>query len=373
MKSSINILLVAIVLSAQLFTGSGQIFKINKDIDQILSKTQNIKVVTDTIYLVPDTTAFVTNFAFYGQDRMLQWFKAPSDLYLKKVGFAFCGSSSDSITVELKFIKINYPEDSLQYLSNRQYGWYEALGNGHNNITAFLDDPDRTGNWVPFPDSAEIFEHCVTWPWGCLTGYPFVSEPDSINITYQWFDMSPIGYYYIPTGYIFGVALKNTFPEMLDGRIEIRGTSLNSGNQYSLWKFYAEDGPQPGISYGWWSRDITLGYAIIVDKVVSVEDEVNPSYRFTLEQNYPNPFNPTTKIKFEIPGQARNDITLVTLKVYDILGNEIATLVNEEKSPGTYEVEFNTSSIKHHPSSGIYFYQLKAGKFIQTKKMVYLK
>jgi hypothetical protein len=63
----------------------------------------------------------------------------------------------------------------------------------------------------------------------------------------------------------------------------------------------------------------------------------------------------------------------VTLKVYDILGNEIATLVNEELSAGEYEVEFNTSSFNHLPSSGIYFCTLKAGEFVQTKKMVLIK
>jgi Secretion system C-terminal sorting domain len=97
---------------------------------------------------------------------------------------------------------------------------------------------------------------------------------------------------------------------------------------------------------------------------------------FVLLQNFPNPFNPSTKIIYAIPPvtlrQAQSDI-IVTLKVYDVLGNEIATLVNEEKQPGTYEVEFNTSSIKHLPSSGIYFYQLRAGDYIETKKMVLIK
>ena len=93
---------------------------------------------------------------------------------------------------------------------------------------------------------------------------------------------------------------------------------------------------------------------------------------FNLFQNYPNPFNPSTKIKFTIPNKTKQS-QLVTLKVYDTLGNEITTLVNEELPTGEYEVEFNTSSIKHHPSSGIYFYQLKAGEFVQTKKMILLK
>ena len=104
--------------------------------------------------------------------------------------------------------------------------------------------------------------------------------------------------------------------------------------------------------------------------VVSVEDEIKPIVNdFKLEQNYPNPFNPTTKIKFEIPGQAPNDNALVSLKVYDILGNDIATLVNEEKPVGEYEVEFDGQNLP----SGVYFYQLKAGSFIQTKKMILLK
>jgi hypothetical protein len=102
------------------------------------------------------------------------------------------------------------------------------------------------------------------------------------------------------------------------------------------------------------------------------EDGVNG---FVLGQNYPNPFNPSTKIKYQIPASLNpsKGWTLVQLKVYDVLGNEIATLVNEEKPAGEYEVEFNPASGIKYPASGIYFYQLKAGSYIQTKKMVYLK
>lgn len=92
-----------------------------------------------------------------------------------------------------------------------------------------------------------------------------------------------------------------------------------------------------------------------------------------LTQNYPNPFNPTTTIRYDIPEQS-----FVTIKIYDILGKEIATLVNEEKPAGSYEVEFNTgghsgfSGIREL-TSGIYFYKLQAGNFIETKKMVLIK
>jgi len=107
-----------------------------------------------------------------------------------------------------------------------------------------------------------------------------------------------------------------------------------------------------------------------------VEDEsLDLPIEYALYQNYPNPFNPTTKIKFTILSVTLSGVegSLVTLRVYDVLGNEVATLVNEYKLAGSYEVEFNTSTIKHHPSSGVYFYQLKAGPFIETKKMVLLK
>ncbi len=90
---------------------------------------------------------------------------------------------------------------------------------------------------------------------------------------------------------------------------------------------------------------------------------------YLVSQNYPNPFNPTTKIKYKVPGHTRIDNNLITLKVYDILGNEIATLINEEKPAGIYEVEWNANGLP----SGIYLYQLITGNFIQTKKMILLK
>jgi photosystem II stability/assembly factor-like uncharacterized protein len=108
-------------------------------------------------------------------------------------------------------------------------------------------------------------------------------------------------------------------------------------------------------------------------KEIEVAVDFTPK-EFVLYQNYPNPFNPSTTIKFEIPDvETTRRVVFTTLKVYDILGNEVATLVNEEKQPGAYEVEFNLESSIRNPASGVYFYQLKAGSFIQTKKMVLAK
>ena len=115
----------------------------------------------------------------------------------------------------------------------------------------------------------------------------------------------------------------------------------------------------------------------LTDEIVSVENEESIPTEFSLEQNYPNPFNPSTKIRYTIPSVIASGTTqsqLVILKIYDVLGNEIATLVNEEKSAGTYEIEFDShSGSVRNLTSGVYFYKLQAGSFVDTKKMILLK
>lgn len=113
---------------------------------------------------------------------------------------------------------------------------------------------------------------------------------------------------------------------------------------------------------GWLTGD--YGRIAKFTGTTSVENQNVIPNKFTLEQNYPNPFNPSTKISWQSPAAGWQ-----TLKVYDILGNEIATLVNEEKPAGTYEIEFDGSVL----SSGIYFYKLTAGAFSETRKMLLMK
>jgi photosystem II stability/assembly factor-like uncharacterized protein len=120
--------------------------------------------------------------------------------------------------------------------------------------------------------------------------------------------------------------------------------NISRGNYFYRLKQYDYDG--------------TFEYSNIVEV-----DVIKPN-TFSLGQNYPNPFNPTTNIEFRI-----SEFGFVSLKVYDVLGNEVATLVNEEKSAGTYDVEFDARDL----TSGMYFYQLQAGTFIKTRKMVLIK
>ncbi len=104
--------------------------------------------------------------------------------------------------------------------------------------------------------------------------------------------------------------------------------------------------------------------------LVGVEDDaVNNPTEFLLEQNYPNPFNPATIIKYSVPAVGTKLALPVQLKIYDVLGNEVSTLVNEVKSPGSYEAKFDASQL----ASGVYLYRISAGNFSSTRKMILLR
>ena len=148
---------------------------------------------------------------------------------------------------------------------------------------------------------------------------------------------------------------------------------LTTTNRGELWIEFAT--PDSAVIYDLQFTDARNGYAVGQDGVilkfdptlVGAKDNLIPINDFILYQNYPNPFNPFTKIGFEIA-----DRGFVSLKIYDVLGNEVATLVHEEKLSGKYEVDFNMDQINSF-SSGVFFYQLRSEKFTITKKMIYLK
>ncbi len=99
-----------------------------------------------------------------------------------------------------------------------------------------------------------------------------------------------------------------------------------------------------------------------------VHTEIDMADSYELSQNYPNPFNPSTTITYTLPEKS-----FVTLKIFNVLGNEIATLINEEKSAGVYRIKFDVTELKNEISNGTYFYRLKVGEFTKTKKMIYMK
>ncbi len=118
--------------------------------------------------------------------------------------------------------------------------------------------------------------------------------------------------------------------------------------------------------FEYYGYEVTVKYK---NSVTSVTDNNIKPINYSLSQNYPNPFNPSTKIKYSIPTVEKGHALSVQLRVYDLLGREVATLVNKEQQPGNYEVTFDASTL----SSGTYFYRLQAGNFSQIKKMILLK
>jgi hypothetical protein len=103
--------------------------------------------------------------------------------------------------------------------------------------------------------------------------------------------------------------------------------------------------------------------------IVNIDDYIKQTpFGFALSNNYPNPFNPSTKIRYEIPAAEK-----VSIKIYDVLGNEIKTLVDEFKDAGYYEVDFSAVGGADNLSSGVYFYRIVSGSFSETKKMVLMR
>jgi 1,4-alpha-glucan branching enzyme len=164
----------------------------------------------------------------------------------------------------------------------------------------------------------------------------FDVTPRTVNPNFD-----PVGIWY---DYFTGASVNVTDPQAV--------MPINPG-EFHIYTSVKLPVPEPGIVSG-----------------IEGEKEKTVIKNFALEQNYPNPFNPTTVIEYQIPQSA-----FVTLKVYDILGREVSTLVNESKQAGQYKVEFNALSSKagKNLASGIYIYKLQAGSFVQSKKLILMK
>ena len=252
---------------------------------------------------------------------------------------------------------------------------YSALWKYDNNKLIFMNR-DTLSNLII---SGQITAFNIS-PVGnvFVSTYYWLGNPESGIIDYynRYESVKSKNFYRIeglPEGISFAIAYENDSTKWL-------------GINYSLYRL--TNGHISSFRYGFVLSDLGI---IVIDKLsnkwlasdynshsngVSVYKEggvILSSARYTadylpsnykLGQNYPNPFNPTTTIKFSIPGSS-----FVTLKVYDMLGREITSLVNEEKSPGIYTVKFDGSTL----ASGIYFYHLHAGNYTETKKFILMK
>jgi len=247
------------------------------------------------------------------------------------------------------------------------YGWAATFESGSVETT-IIKTTDGGDFWelvtlpmlIPLPVfSVDFIDRNTGW----VVGYLEIIYK-SIDGGYNWFEQQ-LGLSSTPEGFL-SVSFadeNNGWTVGYDGVIGHTSdggdhwTAQSSGTSDILWDVYIVN-PNAGWIVG--DNGLILKYTT----TVSVNEDESALDEFILNNNYPNPFNPITNIQFRI-----SNFEFVSLKVYDVLGNLVATLVNEEKPVGVYEVEFDATKL----TSGIYFYQLKSGSFIKTKKMIFIK
>ena len=290
---------------------------------------------------------------------------------------------------------------SRVFFINSQEGW---IGGGYGGGNGFIRHTTDGGqNWLPQTSSGahllDLFFLNQNEGWASAVGGSVQRTTDGGN---SWNTIGGAMHDFADKIFMINsnegwLLANNSVASGGDGRGHLYHTS-DGGNNYDLeWTAVWPRGVVNDISRkpngSFW---VCGNHNTILknDILVSVFDQIQPEL-FVLYQNYPNPFNPTTKIRFTIPssvilspavGGINYAKNLVRLKIYDILGNEVATLVDGYKPAGSYEVEFNVSLLSGSVSaeggyaSGVYFYQLKvyppnggAGSFVETKKMVFVK
>ena len=180
----------------------------------------------------------------------------------------------------------------------------------------------------------------------------FTCEVNNPNIKLHWTTASELN------NQGFEVERKTSESNLWEtiGNVPGRGTTTNSTDYY-----FNDDNLAPAV-YNYRIKQVDYDGSIEYSQVINA-DLTTPN-TFTLEQNYPNPFNPSTSISYSIPNNS-----FVTLKVYDILGNEVATLVNQTQAAGNYTLTFDASNL----SNGVYLYSIKADNFSDVKKMIFMK
>jgi hypothetical protein len=234
------------------------------------------------------------------------------------------------------------------------------------NGSSFKEEFNSFGIWTYFTNSRAIpgvyFNEAANYPLISLTSTLSFTPP--ITVLNASAHPAANNFYKInlPTGGDFLISL------ITNGDTE---AALQNPNQffsytYSLFNYNAS-GSTPIVNNYYYMFESSNGEQFRIDhifnNIAAVEDKsLTSDYRFL--QNYPNPFNPSTIIQYQIPERS-----YIILIVYDVLGKEIATLVNEEKPAGNYEIEFEGSELK----SGIYFYRIQAQSFTETKKMILLR
>ena len=264
------------------FTGR----KIDKDIKV---NNKGIKSIVDTLTYNDGT--FNSSIVINGQEWLMQWYKAPADLTIKKVGF-YCTSNQRNDAAQFKIVKVEWTEDSLFAILDN-IGYYPALGNGCYDVTAL--GYDATGQWTSSNGYSEPFSYDI-WSDG---GYPVPFTPTP-NIGYQWINMDILFEPQIYAGEIFGVAVKNS--AICDsGQIGFLAGEIGPPS----WKFYPNGPINPGVDIGWWTNQNTLDFPVVVDITGDTPPDFNSFTTLPSGVDY-GPYTVDANITDENPGNPPN-------------------------------------------------------------------
>ncbi len=224
-------------------------------------------------------------------------------------------------------------------------------------IVSFSQNPGLTRTspeWVPFHiDSVEAKSYAtVNNPYGVAESLRVVLVSSNVPSDWEGVGICDISYCYST-----GVTTVTSFYPPGNSTIYIYYAKLpgRTGSATSIWKVVRASNPSQQ------SPQVTFGVTTAPIGITQISSIVS---EFSLSQNYPNPFNPNTKINFSLP---KSDY--VSLRVYDMLGREVSVLVNGQLTAGEYEADFNAKGL----SSGMYYYSLRAGEYVDVKKMVLVK
>jgi len=227
-----------------------------------------------------------------------------------------------------------------------------TYGLGGATIVIGFDKSAINFNSSPITGTDFVFHNCCGGNYGTGTVTRPMSDKLWINIDLPFTDSNsgtivsgPGGWTDVVTIYFSLIAPNDTL-------------RLNWLSSSPFWGVY--DGDNKTL----WNAGNLSNLEIALSVSSADNGNLDKPISFELAQNYPNPFNPSTSIKY-----ALNKRQFVTLKIYDIIGNEVATLVNEEKEVGRYQAEFNSANL----ASGVYVYRIQTAEFIDTKKMILLK
>jgi photosystem II stability/assembly factor-like uncharacterized protein len=271
----------------------------------------------------------------------------------------FSGNNLNNI----KYMSFNNNNHIIVISNGKIYA--SVNGNKWDYVSAELDsislkiiEPDNNGYFYAADNRGRLYKTLIPHIINKLPSIPELVSPinnqqvipDTVKLL--WYSSSPL-----VMNYSVNLSSDSLFNNYLDTLVVDTSFTVYSllSNQNYYWRVKAFN------EIGWGEFSQTASFST---NVSNFSDPGITITEFALHQNYPNPFNPLTNIQYAVSSRQ-----FVSLKVYDVLGNEIAKIVNEEKQAGSYEVEFNASGL----ASGIYFYELRVGSFVETKKMALMK